>query len=47
MKYWARSGQIKVLDKILGLFKELEEHPRTVTVIVVSAKGHYSGLYFI
>lgn len=45
MKYWAKSGQVKVLDKILDLLRELEEHPRTGTGQVEQLKGNLNGYW--
>lgn len=40
---WRNSGQKKTLKKILDLFAELKEHPRTGTGQVEQLKGELSG----
>ncbi len=42
---WRKSGQKKVLKKILNLFEELKEHPNTGTGHVEQLKGDMSGLW--
>lgn len=42
---WRKSGQKKVLQKILKLFEELEEHPYTGTGQVEALKGNLSGYW--
>ncbi len=45
LKYWAKSGQIKVLKKIHTLLRELEEHPKTGTGQVEQLKDNLSGYW--
>lgn len=45
LKEWKRSGQKKVLKKILALFIELREHPTTGTGQVEQLKGDMSGYW--
>ena len=42
---WKKSGQKKVLKKILDLFIELQNHPTTGTGQVEQLKGNLSGLW--
>lgn len=42
---WRKSGQKKTLLKIVGLFKELQEHPTTGTGQVEQLKGNLQGLW--
>lgn len=45
LKEWQRSGQTKVLKKIIGILEELKEHPTTGTGKVEQLKGDYSGYW--
>lgn len=42
---WRLSGQVKTLQKLLGLFEELKEHPTTGTGQVEQLRGDLSGLW--
>jgi toxin YoeB len=42
---WRKSGQKKTLSKILSLFEELREHPRTGTGQVEQLKDNLSGYW--
>jgi toxin YoeB len=42
---WKKSGQKKSLQKILLLFNELREHPRTGTGQVEQLRGNLSGYW--
>ena len=42
---WKKSGQNKVLKKILALFEELKEHPTTGTGQVEQLKGNLQGYW--
>ena len=45
LEEWRKSGQTKVLKKILALFEELEIHPAIGTGQVEQLKGNLSGLW--
>ena len=45
LKEWKRSGQKKVLKKIVDLFEELRQHPTTGTGHVEPLRGNLSGLW--
>ena len=45
LQEWKKSGQKKVLAKILSLFEELQEHPRTGTGQVEQLKGDLQGYW--
>lgn len=45
LKEWKKSGQKKILRKILSLFEELSEHPTTGTGQVEALKGNLSGYW--
>ena len=45
MNEWKRSGQKKILKKIVGLFEELRQHPTTGTGHVEPLRGDLSGLW--
>lgn len=45
LKEWQKSGQKKALIKLLNLFEELREHPKTGTGQVEQLKGDLSGLW--
>lgn len=42
---WKKSGQKKILKKIVDLFSELREHPTTGTGQVEQLKGNLSGFW--
>ena len=42
---WRKSGQKKTLLKIVGLFKELREHPTTGTGKVEQLRGDLEGFW--
>lgn len=42
---WKKSGQKKVLKKIIELFEELKVHPTTGTGQVEQLKGNLAGLW--
>lgn len=42
---WKQSGQKKILKKIVSLFEELEEHPKTGSGQVEQLKGNLSGYW--
>lgn len=42
---WKRSGQKKVLQKIIRLLEELQHHPMTGTGQVEQLRGNLSGLW--
>ena len=42
---WQKSGQVKLLRKILSLFEELKEHPTTGTGQVEQLRGNYAGFW--
>lgn len=42
---WKRSGQTRTLKKIVDLFAELQEHPKTGTGQVEQLKGELSGIW--
>lgn len=42
---WRRSGQKKILKKIVDLFEELQLHPQTGTGKVEQLRGNLSGLW--
>ena len=45
LKEWQKSGQKKILKKIVDLFEELRHHPTTGTGHVEQLKGNLSGLW--
>ena len=45
LKEWKKSGQKKVVKKILDLFEELRTHPTYGTGKVEQLKGNYAGLW--
>ena len=45
LKEWKKSGQKKVLKKLLDLFEELRTHPTYGTGKVEQLKGNYTGLW--
>ncbi len=45
LEEWKKSGQKKILKKILDLFSELREHPTTGTGQVEQLKGNLSGFW--
>ena len=45
LAYWKRSGQKKVLKKIVALLEELKVHPKTGTGKPEALKGDFSGLW--
>ena len=45
LREWKKSGQNKVLKKILALFEELKEHPTTGTGQVEQLKGNLQGYW--
>lgn len=45
LKQWRKSGQTKVLRKIVCLFEELELHPQTGTGKPEQLKGDLSGYW--
>lgn len=45
LEEWKKSGQKKILKKILDLFAELREHPTTGTGQVEQLKGNLSGFW--
>lgn len=45
LKEWSRSGQKKIVKKILALFDELRTHPASGTGKVEQLKGDYTGLW--
>ncbi len=45
LEEWKKSGQKKILKKILDLFSELREHPTTRTGQVEQLKGNLSGFW--
>ena len=45
LAYWKRSGQKKVLKKIVALLEELKVHPQTGTGKPEALKGDFSGLW--
>lgn len=45
LKEWAKSGQKKILQKIVNLMEELTQHPHTGTGHVEQLKGNYSGFW--
>lgn len=45
LKEWKKSGQKKVLKKIVDLFEELRQHPTTGTGHVEPLRGNLSGLW--
>ncbi len=42
---WKKSGQQKILRKILSIFEELEEHPHSGTGKVEQLRGNLQGLW--
>lgn len=42
---WRKSGQKKILKKIVALFEELQEHPTTGTGQVEQLKGELAGFW--
>lgn len=47
LKEWSRSGQKKIVKKILDLFEELRTHPASGTGKIEQLKGNYAGLWSI
>lgn len=45
LKEWQKSGQKKVLLKIVSLFEELQSHPTTGTGQVEQLRGNLQGLW--
>ena len=45
LKEWAKSGQKKILQKIVRLLDELTQHPKTGSGHVEQLKGNYSGFW--
>ncbi len=45
LKEWQKSGQKKIIKKIVELFDELRKHPTTGTGQVEQLKGNLSGLW--
>ena len=45
LAYWKRSGQKKILKKIVALLEELKVHPQTGTGKPEALKGDFSGLW--
>lgn len=45
LREWQKSGQKKVVKKIVELFEELRNHPTTGTGQVEQLKGNLSGLW--
>lgn len=45
LKEWQKSGQKKILKKIVGLFAELREHPTYGTGQVEQLKGDLAGYW--
>lgn len=45
LEEWKKSGQKKILNKIVSLFAELRDHPTTGTGQVEQLKGNLSGLW--
>jgi toxin YoeB len=45
LEEWKRSGQKKILKKIVDLFSELRIHPTTGTGQVEQLKGNLSGFW--
>lgn len=45
LEQWRKSGQKKVLLKIVGLFEELREHPTTGTGKVEQLRGDLEGYW--
>ena len=45
LREWKKSGQNKVLKKILALFEELKEHPTPGTGQVEQLKGNLQGYW--
>jgi len=45
LAYWKRSGQKKVLKKIVALLEELKVHPQTGTGKPEALKGDFAGLW--
>ena len=45
LREWKKSGQKKILKKILDLFEELRTHPKSGTGKVEQLTGDYSGLW--
>lgn len=45
LEEWRKSGQKKVLKKIVDLFSELREHPTTGTGQVEQLKGNLTGYW--
>lgn len=45
LKEWSKSGQKKIVKKILALFDELRIHPASGTGKVEQLKGDYAGLW--
>ncbi|MBD5358152.1 MAG: Txe/YoeB family addiction module toxin [Bacteroides sp.] len=45
LEEWKKSGQKKILKKIIDLFSELREHPTTGTGQVEQLKGNLSGFW--
>lgn len=43
--FWKKSGQTKILRKIVSIFEELEEHPYTGTGKVEQLRGNLQGLW--
>ncbi len=42
---WKKSGQKKTLQKIVALFEELQQHPKTGTGQVEALKGNLQGFW--
>ena len=45
LKEWRKSGQKKIIQKIISLLTELQTHPKTGTGQVEQLKGNLSGLW--
>ncbi len=45
LKEWRKSGQKKILQKIVSLFEELQQHPETGTGQVEQLKGNLQGYW--
>ena len=45
LKEWKKSGQKKILQKIVSLFEELQLHPETGTGQVEQLKGNLQGYW--
>ena len=45
LKEWKKSGQKKILQKIVSLFEELQQHPETGTGQVEQLKGNLQGYW--